>query len=255
METHAYHLSHVVAIGARPRLANGVRGGYPRGVYVALRRWAIRVVMPVMWRLWPRRRAHALAEFAATEADSGWQFKQAIERTPDPALKALLFCNLLEEMEHSERFQRLADGMGQGRVGVAPARRTSLATDTSSLRAFIAYVHAGELDISHEFDAYGRAAGVPAISGTFEALREDEEGHQSGLWSALRKLTRSDSEARSLVRRARWRRLYRSWLSVSKQLGDAMLALWLGLAYLLMGPLAVWSSRARMRSGHAAEQP
>lgn len=216
-------------------------------MYVTLRRLIIRLFLPITWRLFRRRPSDTLADFAATEADSGWQFLQTIEALDEAEHRALLFDNLLEEMEHAARFRELAARLPGGRVARPTAERHAMIEDGDGLVAFLAYAHAGELDISLEFDAYARAATVPEARTLFREIAADEDDHHHVLWKTLIDATRSEETAHKLVRAARRKRAWKAWLRFSKRLGDAFLGFWLSLIYLLFGWLLVLPSRRRLR--------
>ena len=217
-------------------------------MFVFLRRLVIRTAMPMSWRLRRGRAAAALSEFAATEADSGWQFLRAMDCLPSPAHRALMFHNLLEEREHAAGFDALVKALPGGGAERAPAPREALLTGEADLPEFLAYAYAGELDISLEFGSFARAAGsVPAARALFDAIRVDEDGHHHTLWRALQEAVPDEAEAQALVRKARRRRIWKVWLKFSKRIGDAFLGLWLTLVYAVFGLLLVIPSRRRLR--------
>lgn len=218
-------------------------------MYVLLRRIIIRLFLPITWRLFKRRPAHALLDFAATEADSGWQFLRAIERLPNAEHRAMLFHNVLEEKEHASEFQALVDGLPGGDAERPSAARNALIDDDENLAAFLAYVYAGELDISQEFSAYAKAVPVPAAQRLFDQIQEDEDGHQDSLWETLITETGDRKEADRLVKKARRRRMWRAWMKFWKRVGDRFMGLWLTLVYAIFGLLLLVAARRRMSEG------
>ena len=218
-------------------------------MYIWIRRWAIRLFLPIRWRLSRRRPARALAEFAATEADSGWQFLRAIDRLEKPEHRALLFHNLLEEKEHAYLFRDLVRRLPGGRAPIAQAERKALIDEEGGLSAFLAYVCAGEMDIAREFEAYAKASSVPEARALFEHVLCDEDGHHDVLWNTLVDELGDEVEAKVLLGRARRQRIWRAWLRFSKRMGDTLLGVWLFAIYLVFGPLLFVASRRRVLEG------
>lgn len=203
--------------------------------------------MPISWRLFKKRPASVMHEFAVTEEDSGWQFAEAMPLLDDPAHRALLFHNALEEHEHAHRFLSIAIKLPGGAEPRPVVARSFLIDDTHDLAEFLAYVYAGELDISKEFNSYAAAIGRDDVSHLFAEISEEEAGHHSTLKGALLAIAGSEETITGLVKKARRRRLWRAWLKVSKSIGDTFLGLWLVVIYLVFGPLLFWASRSRLR--------
>ena len=57
------------------------------------RRAAIRVLMWSSWRISARRVADSMHRFSTVEADSAWQFLQALGAADDPVYRAEIFNN------------------------------------------------------------------------------------------------------------------------------------------------------------------
>lgn len=221
-------------------------------MYVTLRRAMIRVLLPFSW--WARRRrpAETLAQFAETEADSGWQFLRAFGECDSAVHRAHLFHNLLEESEHASLFTELVNKRN-GLVPPPEDGRHSLLDQEGELAAFLAYVQAGELDIAQEFEAYAKAVPDEDVRTVFQHIMTEEDGHQSSLWLALLDVTGSESKAHQLVGRARRRRAWRAFLRFSKRLGDSLLGLWLTIVYVVAGPFCVLQGRRRLAAPAASK--
>jgi hypothetical protein len=218
-------------------------------VYVFLRRLLIRILLPVWWRVSRRRPADALAEFAATEADSGWQFLYVMDQVESPKDRALIFHNMLEESEHTTLFDDLVRKLRGGVSVMDSAPRNSMVEEQGGLAEFLAYVYAGELDISHEFEAYANATQIEEASALFRHIQEEEEGHHYNLRSVLVAAAGSDARADKLVKQARRRRMWMAWLRFWKRFGERFMGLWLALLYFAFGPFMVLGSRRRLRKG------
>lgn len=220
--------------------------GTLRPMIVWLRKVLIRLLLPVSWFVRRRRPIETLCQFAETESDSGWQFLRAFDQCPDPVQRAHLFHNLLEEREHASLFTELVERRG-GRVRLSAENgRTSLLEQEGTLPAFLAYVHAGELDIAHEFGAYARAVPDDDVRKVFEHIKEEEDGHHSNLQGALLAIYPDPVKAAALVSRARRRRTWRAFQRGSKRIGDAFLAVWLVALYIVLGPFCVFQGRRRL---------
>ncbi len=206
------------------------------------------------WWMRRRRPAETLAQFAETEADSGWQFLKAFDSCENPVHRAHLFHNLLEECEHASLFTALVEKR-HGTVPPPQNGRLSLLDQEGELGAFLAYVQAGELDIAHEFEAYARAVPDADVRKVFEHIQTEEDGHQSSLWAALLDVTGSEPRAHQLVARARRRRAWRAFLRFSKRLGDGLLGIWLTLVYVVMGPFCAIQGRRRIALPARAASP
>ncbi len=215
---------------------------------VAVRRALIRTLLPLSWRLRRARPVETLTQFAETEADSGWQFLRAFERCDDPRHRAHLFRNLLEEREHTSLFVGLVEARGGRVVLSSDGGRTSLLDQENGLAEFLAYVQAGEHDIAQEFQEYAQAVGAADVRAVFDHIQEEEDGHHSTLWQALLAVAGSQERAHQLVRRARRRRGWRTFLRAGKRMGDAFLGLWLTVIYVALGPLSVFAGRRRLNA-------
>jgi hypothetical protein len=158
---------------------------------------------------------------------------------------------VLEEKEHSAAFARLAQSLSDGSLRIAPADRHALVEDAESLPDFVAYVHAGELDVAREFGAYAAAANVPEAARLFQQIQIEEEGHEGGLWDVLIAMIPDEKQARTLVRQARRRRWWEAWKQLGRNMGDVVSSIWLGALYLIFGPLILIASRRRLIEGRS----
>jgi rubrerythrin len=190
-----------------------------------------------------------LAEFAATEADSGWQFLQAFECVKEPKNQALLFQNFLEEKEHASRFDALVRSLPGGEHAGETAPRQSLVSDVDDVAFFLAYMYAGELDISQEFTAYANATAIPAAQALFRYIQEEEEGHHEKLWAVLVETAGSEAAANKLVKRARRKRAWTAWLRFWSRVGESFMGFWLALVYWVFGPFVSFAGRRRLKRG------
>ncbi len=187
-----------------------------------------------------------MARFSEIEADSGWQFLRALSRLPSSKHRALLFDAMLEEKEHAAQFSALSHRLAGRRLNRPQLERKALIDEGDGLADFLAYVYAGELDISGEFGAYSRAVPIPEARALFADIQGDEADHHEILWATLTDSAENVERAQVLVRRARRRRAWKDWQGVGKGIGDKLLGFWLMLVFVLLGPFGVFAARRRL---------
>lgn len=211
----------------------------------ALRRLAIRHVLPWSWWLSPERTARSLQRFALVESDSAWQFLRAVEVVRDRRLRAALFHDAVEEMGHADAFAALARAHAARPLPPPRAERRALLTRDEELPEFLAYIHAGEREVSRELLLYARAAGDrEEFRALLEAIRGEEAGHAEDMRAAL-DAAGGGSVAR-IARRIRLRRLRESLGRLAVRLGDMAGTLLYGLVYVLTAPIVAGAARRRL---------
>lgn len=201
------------------------------------RRVAIRMMMPHAWRHDPRRAAVALKRFGDTEADSAWQYFQAIGMTQDAGLQSMLLRNVLEELRHAELFYTTAHEVAQARLQSPPAERMRLVDSPSGMAYFLAYVQESERVVHGEFEAYAAACSLPTVSQVFGRIAADEERHESEAGYFLDERAASPRHGRWLRVRARMQRQYESLVRASRRAGGHVFGAILTLVYLTYGAL------------------
>lgn len=212
-----------------------------------VRRLAIRHVLPWSWRRGDDRIAASLQRFALVESDSGWQFLRAVDILDDPAQRARLFHDAVEEMGHAEGFARLASAYASRPIAHARQARHALITEARGLGPFLAYIAVGEADVYEEFEDYSVAAARPDIQSHLAAIREDEAGHQEDAAVTTVELAGGEARFMQLCRAARWKRGWESFVRVSGWVGHATSTVLLGLLWTVSAPLLAAPSRARLR--------
>jgi rubrerythrin len=207
----------------------------------------IKIVTPLAFRS-DESASTLLRRFSIIEADSAWQLIQALRHIDDARLKARLFHNAKEEMEHAEIFSRLANSLAKTPPKAdAPVRR-NLFKESGTLAAFEAYHHVGEADVFNQFEAYARAAPEGPIRDAFLAIRADEAGHQEAARENLDEIAGSKANAEKLIKRVRYQRLRDAFERGGAVIGDFVSSLLLTVLYLFFGPFVFLSCRARLRS-------
>ena len=124
------------------------------------RRLAIRLFLPFTWRFFIRRRGETLHRFSVTEADSAWHFLNALSYVDQPAIRARLFNNALEEVHHAALFAQAAKDVSQTPIHLPIQERGRIYDPQKGLQHFFAFVYVGEKDVYDQFSAYTSAIGT-----------------------------------------------------------------------------------------------
>jgi len=198
---------------------------------------AIRIALLVSWRLFHNRRADTLQRFAVTEADSAWHFLYALSHVDQPAIRARLFNNALEEMHHSGLFERAARDAAETLIHLPTAERTVIYDAQKGLQHFYAFVYVGEKDVYDQFDAYARAIDTESVSAIFSNLKQDEAGHMQFAEQRLAALDLNRSTVLRQVRAIRRWRLLEAWGRGLRQASDLIMTLLLSAIYFSLGAL------------------
>ena len=212
------------------------------------RRLAIRVLLPVSWRLFPRRIALNLHTFSRTEADTAFHMFQALPDLEDPEYRAKLFNNTLEEVNHAALFLALATKYADSPLPKVDRRHADLYSSLDDLTLFQTYHFVGETDVYNQFHAYAGAAPQEDVKKNFLRCRTDEEGHQALAMEQLVAHMGSERAAWQQIRRLRIRRVWYSWCRFFRGVADMASGLVLGLLYFAAGPFLFWACRRRLSS-------
>jgi rubrerythrin len=218
---------------------------------ISIRRLAIRLFIPISWRISRQRIAKSLRRFSEVEADSAWQMLAALDGVADPEFRAQLFNNALEEVHHSYIFRNLARKYEEQLISPSPQERRRLFDPRQGLVMFEAYRFVGESDVYRDFLAYAEAAPYQDIRDTFIAIRGDEEEHQKLAYAKLDRLCGSTTATRRLILKVRLRRAWDSWIRASKKIGDFFFSLILLAIYFTLGMLSAPFCKARLRADPA----
>ena len=213
-----------------------------------LRRLAIRVALPLSWRAFPRRRGETLQRFSVTEADSAWHFLHALSHMDQPAIRARLFNNALEEIHHAALFAEAARDQARTPIHLPIEERVAIYDPREGLQHFFAYVYVGEKDVYDQFDAYAAAIGAESVRRIFATLKQDEDGHMQFAEQRLAALGAQHGGLLRQVRSIRTRRLLESWVRAWRQVTDLATTLLFSALYFFFGALA---SAACRRAGEA----
>ena len=219
------------------------------------RRLAIRMALPFSWRLFPGRRGAVLQRFSVTEADSAWHFLHALSHVDQPAIRARLFNNALEEVHHAALFAEAAQSHAQATIHLPVEERVAIYDRRKGLQHFYAFVYVGEKDVYDQFDAYAAAIAAESVKSIFSHLKEDEDGHMQFAEQRLAALGAKQGAALRQVRSIRRRRLLESWVRGWRRVSDLATTLLLGALYFLFGVFARAACRRAQESSEPAGAP
>jgi hypothetical protein len=233
----------------------------------------LRAVSWLVWRLVPGRAATKMAEFSHTEAGSGLDMLAAVEETPRPELRARYFRHALDELRHARLFRERAIALTEARAaeshGAAPGRAQAVLDDAGYLAAqgirgtdslfkqlgeleFLAFVWVAERRGAEQFDVYADLMrDDPATTAMFAEIARDERFHIAYSRAELDRYAAAGAhgDVRWAVTRVRVRRVWQMWLRFSRNLGNVVSAVWLGILYVVvLAPFSVVARRAERRA-------
>ena len=198
-----------------------------------------------------------MREYSLIEKDSGCQILDALGLVRDPATRAELFQQVLEEFHHADLFEDACRKHSDAPVGTPVVTREALVAPDAGPEALldlVAYVHVGEAAVDQDFGEYARAPLDKDIAGAFARARADERHHVA---DSRRLLGRFDGGAPGRAERAllkaRALRAWRAYVRALRTIGELPLAALLTLLYAVFGPLMRGSSRRRLELGRAEQ--
>lgn len=214
----------------------------------------------IVFKLVPGRAAAKLAEFSHTEAGSGLDMLAAVEETPRPELRLRYFRHALDELNHSVLFRRRAGlwSKGKGRaqavlddaeyIGTHGIRqKDSLIRELGELE-FLAFVWVHEKRGAEQFQVLSDLLQDDRDTQVmFAEIARDERFHIAYSRAELDRYRKQGQgwAVRTAVTRVWGRRYLQAWLRLSRELGNFMAGLWLGLIYLFMvGPFSLLARHA-----------
>lgn len=213
----------------------------------------VRLLVKYNWGLSKARYLESLRLFSATEADSAWQLLYAADRVADPAQRADLFGQVLEETSHAEMFKRLYNEASPRQLVPAQYEREALYWDKDDMWRFFVYCWVGEQDAADRFTHIRNATDDPRLAETLDRILADEVGHVHGAQELLKELGITPEQLKGERRRIRLRRAWESWLRTGRTLSDAASTALLSAVYYLVGPLAARAARGRFSRSRTAQ--
>lgn len=179
-----------------------------------------------------------MKEFSEVEADSAWQYFQALQYTDNTEIRRMLFNNVLEERNHADIFHGLHRSFKVTQSIQVPKRRLPLIRSAKDLPDFLAFVHVGEASVHGKFVRYANKAKNTDISRAFQRISEDEEGHESETLLHLTQLAGGPEQAKRKIVKAKIRHGFKAFSRHSEKVGNVILGLILSLIFFVFGLLA-----------------
>lgn len=188
--------------------------------------------------------ARLLHKFSLVEADSAWQMLRAMEAVDDPAYRAELFNNALEEVHHAYLFRRKAISLTDRPFTDDFFVRKEILDGNGKLLKFKVAHYLGEKDVYEQFLSYARAVPDQEVRELFLDIRGDEEEHQRKARMKLIEELGSESALKKQIVRARLGKLYDGWIELGKAMGNVTFSVLFSVVYLLAGIFfSRWSRR------------
>ena len=184
-----------------------------------------------------------LKEFSDVEADSAWQYMQAIQFADNPQLRLTLFNNVLEERNHADIFFQLHQTFKTANVSGNSKRRQPLINSVEEISDFLAVVHVGESSVHEKFVRYANKAQNKKISEAFQRISEDEEGHGSETLDHLKIITGDNKKAGRKVAKAKIKQHIETFGRHSTKIGDVIFSSLLALVFFAFGLIARLGSK------------
>lgn len=198
-----------------------------------------------------------MREYSLIEKDSGCQILDALDIVHDPATRAELFQQVLEEFHHADLFEGACRELSDSPVGTPVVTRDALVkpgAGPEDLLDLVAYVHVGEAAVDEDFGVYARAPLDKEIARAFARARADEHQHVA---DSARLLGRFDGgvagRARWALFKARSLRAWRTYVRAMRVVGEFPLALLLSALYAVSGPLLRATSLRRLELNRDAQ--
>lgn len=220
-----------------------------------IERLRIRILVALAWRSRPRLLT-TLRNFSETEADSAWHLLRAAELSSDPAEKADLFGQVLEEMRHAEEFAKLHKDLGGGRMKPVKPERRPLVETPEDLWRFHVFCQIGEGAAATRFKNIHDALRDPELRPLKKVLRQilrDEAQHVHGAAELAKASAVPPRTLRKEAGNVRARRAWQAWMRSGRHVTNAFGTLVLAVVYPIVGVLG--RATARKRLGMAADAP
>lgn len=221
-----------------------------------VRRLAIRLLNPLVWKFFPKRKLAALQEFSTTELDSGWQSLYALRHLEDPKAKAVLFHHALEEFYHADLFSQLQASYAEAPLNQPVFTREAVlekAGDREAMLDFLVEVYVGEQEINGDFVAYAKAPVDEEIRALFLRIKQEEEGHEELSRELLVRYAGGERKLRWLILKKRFSFAYKRYEKFVQSIGHFMLGVWLSFVYFLFGIFFFLPLRSRLRADRAIQ--
>src|SRR5215831_10776721 len=219
-----------------------------------------RMLTPIHRWIWSDtdRRVQKLLRFGETETDGGRDILRAAEVTSDPLLRKLYLEHAIDEFRHGVLFRRRAAALlkvspscsnpGFQGAWLAPGGHglDDLEVDGESDSDMLAFLHLSEKAAASRFTVYRDVMQHdPPTRAIFEQILHDETFHMN---YTLMQLARVEPERhRRHLWRARFSRLWKSYLRLATGLAAILGSVLLTIQYFLLLPPFVWLAKRAAR--------
>lgn len=201
----------------------------------AVRLMVIKSVLPTKWRLSQQAAAEALNRFAEVEADSAWQYYNAMRFTTEADMTEMLFRNVVDEFGHADAFQRIANRLSNQRFRPTSHGRKALVASAQEIEGFLAFTHESERVIGRQFATYAKASPLAEVGRVFTSIAQHEVAHHLDARAYLECLLASRRRAGWFVLRAKLSRALDQFERFGEHIGVAVFGIALGAIYLVSG--------------------
>jgi hypothetical protein len=222
-----------------------------------------RMLTPVHRWIWrdPDRRVQKLFRFGETETDGGRDILRAAEVTPDPLLRRLYLEHAIDEFRHGVLFRRRAAALlTESRASsngsfhgdwLAPGGHglDDLEVDGESDDAMLAFLHLSEKAAASRFTVYRDVMQHdPPTRAIFEEILHDETFHMNYTLTQLARV--APQRHRRHIWRARFSRLWKSYLRLATGLAGVLGSILLTVQYFVLLPPFAWYAKRAARKDH-----
>lgn len=204
------------------------------------------------------RRVQKLMCFGETETDGGRDILRAAEVTADPLLRRLYLEHAIDEFRHGVMFHRRAAALlstvpshsnlvFQG-AWLAPGGHglDDLQVDDETDETMLAFLHLSEKAAASRFTVYRDVMQHdPATRAVFEEILHDETFHKNYTLTQLARV--APEHHRRHLWRARFSRLWKSYLRLATTLAGIFGSLLLTIQYFIVLPPFAWLAKRAER--------
>jgi hypothetical protein len=212
-----------------------------------------RLIAPIHWLIWrdDRRRVQKLLRFSETETDGGRDLLRAAEVTADPLLRRLYLLHATDEQRHGLLFRRRAAAL-LGTIATRAQQRhggewlppsghglDDLEVDQEPDDTMLAFLHVAEKDAASRFAVYRDVMQFDADTRkVFDDILHDEMFHMNYTLTQLVRV--SPERHRSRLWRARFSRLWKTYLRLASAIAGVMGGAILTVQYFVLLPPFAW---------------
>jgi hypothetical protein len=209
----------------------------------------IRLVLPIVWKFFPRRRPYYLQEFEMAELDSCWQVLHSIPFAPKE-MRSKLFMHAVEELGHFQTFGELKEHYSYQYLNRPILKRKMLlpSSDKIELIKFLTYVYIGEREVNSDFYAYSQSLkSEPLLSSTYLRLKVEEDGHEEKTLRWLKNISQNANVNLGRIEiTSAFKRSFDTYKKLMTMIGSIPMSLLLFVIYISTAPIALIDAKKRM---------